>query len=658
MNKWQKISLLAEKYAPGLVIFFIISYNLAVNTAIIWKYLNFGYNAMDLGIINNVFYNSSLGNFFASGIHPPTYLGDHFSPILFFLLPFYFLWRHPPTFVFIQTLALSLSAWPIYLIAKNILGKNWGWLFALAWLINPYVQNVNLFEVSFLPLAVLFIIWAFYFYQKNRFWPFLAACQLALLVREDVALVTAVFALFALLDRKKLKWIVWPALISLAYFFLALKISSYFSISGSYKFLLYYSWLGNSLGEIIVNLCLHPWLLLPRLFSPGSLILFLALLLPTAYLALLRPRYLLLSGLIYLQLVSGVNWQWLGMVLYTQYSALLLPGIFLAWIFGVQRLLAGDFKLPGPFNFLLEEKILLKIMIGATALYGCWGFGPLASGLVYIAQNNVRLEAEREISRSLLSQIPPAAPVAASYRFLAPLSSRAEIYSFNYVFLNKQQFMFKDYPLPAQTQFLAIDFDDLVTFLLQYGLNEAYIKEYDAALANWQNNLAGFGLIFVKDNVALFQKGSADLFELVRITGEPATPEYPAQMAINDGLAYLGHSKTGGAYQLFWQAELPFKKNYLLRLTLEKDGQIAYQRLYSLGYNRLNSGTQKGEIKIQTNYWFEFDDRAPRGQYRAYLQVLEIKRGQLVMDPLRSTKNQVNQEKTWGQKIDLGEVSL
>ena len=89
-----------------------------------WKYFNFGYNAMDLAIINQVFYNSSLGNWLASSIHPPSYLGDHFTPIILILLPFYWLFKHPITLLILQTAALGASSWPIFLIAKTT-RMNW-----------------------------------------------------------------------------------------------------------------------------------------------------------------------------------------------------------------------------------------------------------------------------------------------------------------------------------------------------------------------------------------------------------------------------------------------------------------------------------------------------------------------------------------------------
>ena len=84
----------------------------------LWKYFNFAYNALDLAIINNVFYQTSLGQLFGSSIHPPSYLGDHFTPVIFLLIIPYLVFAAPPILLILQTFILSLTAWPIYLMAK------------------------------------------------------------------------------------------------------------------------------------------------------------------------------------------------------------------------------------------------------------------------------------------------------------------------------------------------------------------------------------------------------------------------------------------------------------------------------------------------------------------------------------------------------------
>jgi len=646
------------KNGGGVVAIAMVLYFVVFSLISLWKYYNFGYNGLDLAIINQAFYNSTLGNWFGSSIHPPSYLGDHFTPILLLLLPIYWLFKNPQSLLILQTLALSLAAWPIYLISKKVLDNKWATFLALAWLLNPFVQNVNLFEFHFLPFATLLILWTAYFYQAKKFLPFVIFSVLALLAREDVALVIAIFGILALLDKRKVKWWLTPIVLSIAYFFLAIKISSLAAPADQYKFLLYYAWLGNSWLEIVKTVVTQPWLLLPRIFSPGSLLVALGLLLPTAYLPLLKPKYLLLSALVYLQLVMGVGWNWLAMILFTQYSSLLLPGIFLATIYGVVNLHKLNFK-NQVLQSILKEKWLVMIMVASAIVYSTIFIGPLPGSLAKIASHGL-VAPNTRAKQELISQIPPHAAVAATYELLTSLSSRPNIYSLNYVFLGKQQFLFQDYDLPADTQYLAIDYQDLVTYQLQYNKNNFYQNQYNQAVLNWPNVLEGFGLIAIKNSLALYRQGARDNFDLVEAFDQPPEISFSKNNIGDASLKFLGYNKSGNNYQLLWRRELPIKKNYYLQLTLTgtENSQLAYQKIYPLGYGELNAKNNKNKPIIQTNYWFDFSEAVPAGDYNLIIDLIEIGNGGIEVDAVRSTKDVIDIQTTIAEDIIAEKISL
>ncbi len=75
-------------------------------------------------------------------------LGDHFSVVLYLLAPVYRLFPHPATLLWLQTIALSTGALPVYLLAAQRLGSRWwGALLALVYLMYPPLQYLNLFDV-------------------------------------------------------------------------------------------------------------------------------------------------------------------------------------------------------------------------------------------------------------------------------------------------------------------------------------------------------------------------------------------------------------------------------------------------------------------------------------------------------------------------------
>lgn len=98
---------------PRLLWIAIIAYIIVFTSISFWKYDRLLYNGLDLAIYNNVMWNMSEGNWFRSAIHDPSYLGDHFEPMMLVLLPFYLLWRDPRMLLLLQTIIIALTAIPI-----------------------------------------------------------------------------------------------------------------------------------------------------------------------------------------------------------------------------------------------------------------------------------------------------------------------------------------------------------------------------------------------------------------------------------------------------------------------------------------------------------------------------------------------------------------
>lgn len=640
------------KTKPAVVILGIIFYIVLFGFISLWKYYNFSYNALDLAIINQVFYNSAQGNFFASSIHPPSYLGDHFTPILFLLLPIYYLFRTPQTLLILQTAVLALAAWPIYLITKKVLNSNWAMLLAGAWLINPFVQNINLFEFHFLPFAIFFIFWAFYFYQNQKFLPFIIFIILALLVREDVALVIFGFGLIALIQKRKIKWWLTPLAASIIYFLLAIKITNLFAPAQNYKFFIYYSWLGNSPVELIRNAILQPQLWISHLLKLGNLEFALGLLLPFIFISLISPFYLLLAFGVFAQLVLGASGA-SATLLQAHYSSLLLPPIFIASIYSIKKIISqkSNRKIIRLIN---QYKDLAWLILVVGLIYSFLVLGPIPGSLAKIAKNGLIL-AKNQSKVELLNQLPPEANIASTYGTLVQLSSRPNIYSFNYVFLGKQQFLTRPYSLPENTDYLVIDYQDLITYQLQYGNNPYYKDQYQKAIQTWPKNLNNFGLIAIADSLALYQKGVADKFSLVDQLERLPELGKIKNIVINQNLNFIGYNKLDNNYQLVWDIKSQLKENYYLELSLGQNEKIIYQKIYPLGYGLINNLDKK---IIQTNYWFEFDQNIPAGVYDLTLDVITIEKGGIEIDAIRSTENVIDATNLVEHKIVSEKITI
>ena len=157
-------------------------------------------SGLDGMVYEQLFHNFLDGNGFRSSINPPytpqQWLGFHFSPILFLLLPFYNAYPHIETLLAAGSIAVALAAWPIFLTARAIFHNSaQALLVAVLYLIHPFVINGTLWdfhEVDFAPLCIGFMLWAVV--ERRRF-TLLALSAVLLCMKEHYGIAVAGFGL-------------------------------------------------------------------------------------------------------------------------------------------------------------------------------------------------------------------------------------------------------------------------------------------------------------------------------------------------------------------------------------------------------------------------------------------------------------------------------
>jgi len=446
----------------GIVLYVIIL------TAISWfKYYQFGYNGLDLAIIHNSFFNATLGNGFWSSVQGNYYFAYHFSPILYLILPIYWLWRSPLNLLFLQSIILGLSAWPVYLLAKKIINPKIALWVALAWLVNPLLMNINLYEWHALSLAVPLLITTYYFYHTKRLGLFTIFMLLSFAIREDIVIVIFMIGVLALIAKRKLVWILFPTLGSILYLFLSYWYINSLSLEGS-RFITYYQWFFQS----------TPWEWLLHLLKLGNIEMVIGLTLAFLFLPWLKPKYLLLSIGPFLQIAlleSGGSSIVTGM----HYSTLFLPGLLVASLWGLNKIVNGKDKLA---RFIKYDLTLTKLIVVVCLIYLVIFLGP-AWGI--IKQLKTPYPNAKQV-RSIIKKIPRDAKVAASYTFLPWLSSRAELYSLHYIITSKQQFSNQDYKYDKPNYIMTAT-DDFTTIKLQFYDSRYLHNFYSQGFGNFKN---------------------------------------------------------------------------------------------------------------------------------------------------------------------------
>ncbi|MFI0421508.1 DUF2079 domain-containing protein [Spongiactinospora sp. 9N601] len=132
-------------------------------------------------------------------------LGEHFSPILALLAPFYWIHDGPGTLIVAQAVLFALAIPFLWAFTRRRLGVPAAYLvstaYALSWPIAEAAE-FDFHEVAFAPLLIAVMIER---YQAGRLRTCAVAAIALLLVKEDMGLLVAGFGAYVFLTRQRLE---------------------------------------------------------------------------------------------------------------------------------------------------------------------------------------------------------------------------------------------------------------------------------------------------------------------------------------------------------------------------------------------------------------------------------------------------------------------
>ncbi len=161
-----------------------------------------GTRTADLGVYENVLWQTSHGHPLAcSLLKSGTHLSAHVDPILLVIAPFHRLYPHPELLIVAQAVWLGGGVVPVYLLARDRIGRGAGVVLAAAWALHPAIQGLALDEFHSIAIAAPLFVWLALLLDRAATRPYLVALALTLACREDVALLLVPFGLVALAAR-------------------------------------------------------------------------------------------------------------------------------------------------------------------------------------------------------------------------------------------------------------------------------------------------------------------------------------------------------------------------------------------------------------------------------------------------------------------------
>lgn len=395
----------------------------------------------DYGLFNQSFWTTTQkGWLFYNTYEGGSHFQTHNSPIFFLLLPFYALVPRMETLLVVQAAAVALGALAVFKLTRYLLDEESGVTLAIAYLFYHPLHGVNydqFNELSFLPAPLLF---AFYNLYRRRMAWFWLCILLALGCKEDVPFVTFMVGLYIVWlglsstrpeGRRDPLVLHGAALAAVSILWLSFSLFVLFPyMRGGHDWPYFrerYGHFGTSFSEVVLTLLLRPWLMLPYLFGLHTIMFFVELVAPLAFLPLLAPRILLLAlpTWIILQLSSFGAMHNAG----SRYMAPVVSCLFVAVAVGVRQRVAPAllFDEIAPLSDAGRARAH-KLLRWALILTILFTLAIDTTPMRFPFKNIPRLDSHQRARNSLVSFLPPDASVSTQPEFFGKVSSRVSAY--------------------------------------------------------------------------------------------------------------------------------------------------------------------------------------------------------------------------------------
>ncbi|MEO5617814.1 MAG: DUF2079 domain-containing protein [Candidatus Eisenbacteria bacterium] len=439
------------------------------------KYRYYLYDNFDLAIFVQALDRMLHGSMFVS-IRGMNWLGDHSSLSLLLLLPFYALARHPLTLLVVQAAIVMLGAVAVRRLARHEgLSGAVAVACAAAYLLYPAAGHSVLFEFHPETLSTPALLFAFLFMRQGRSVPLAIAAGLALLGKEDAALVVGAMGLYALTRRGDTRRFAHAALLGgLAAVSLVLTFAVLQPLNaGQAEYGRMYEAWGATTGEALRNMLTHPLQVAQQLVdTPGNRFdaavkreYWLHLLMPFAFLPLLSPLVLLIA----LPVIAAhlLSWRIEQHTVLFQYTAFVTPFVSAAAVLGLAQLVRWSRTQRAPAASAVAPRdpglrfgaLLLAVSFACQLL-----FGPLVGrGVLQTRkppQRNWPSVMDRSLAPwrdSLLARLPAEGGVVAPFEFLAHLAHRPDVHSIHHVLSGTYNFSSRPYPTPSGVTAMIVD---------------------------------------------------------------------------------------------------------------------------------------------------------------------------------------------------------
>src|SRR5438128_3134762 len=297
---------------PGALWLFVLAHFVVLGVSASIRHSSGYSNFYDLGVMDNIVWQTIHGRLFFYPQYEMSFFGDHFAPILFLFVPLYALWAHPLVLIVGQALALAMGGLFVHRIAllhlvrdpaesgpEVKLARRAARVVTVIYALHPSLLYVAMFDFHPVALMIPLSLATYYCYQTRRWVWLVLSLVLLTACQEEAPITVAAFGLYMLAFGRANadRWIgaVTSATATL-YFVLVMKvIIPAFQpdpASANWAYLSRYAHLGGSIGELVRAVVLHPLDAVAGSFELYKLRTLLLLFMPLGLLPLLGWRAL------------------------------------------------------------------------------------------------------------------------------------------------------------------------------------------------------------------------------------------------------------------------------------------------------------------------------------------------------------------------------
>ena len=411
----------------------------------------------DLGIFDQVTWNTAQGRLFEYSFREISYLGDHWQPALLLLAPLAWMKAGPGPLLVVQGLAFAGASVPLFAAARRMTDTGPAWLVTGAYLLGLAQARATTYDFhpeAFAPLLAFTALWGL---ASGRRLVFVAAALAILSLKEDAVLLTLALcwiAWFAFGLRRE-AWM--TGALAVAYgAVVSLVLMPRYLGGDSNPLLERYGYLGDNAGEVLLTAATRPDLLIDHLSHGPSAEAAVLVLAGAGFLPLLVPR--LWPPLAVLILVPLLSQQEEQRALTLHYMA--VPAVF-AMVVAVVALRSDiqrrawralSARMAGQrWSSAAVAGVAVPIAMFALALTLFAWKSPLPPSFA-AELDRYRVDQHSRIARSFVEMIPAGVPVSAQATYVPHLSQRRDIYEFprigdaEYVILDRKR------PVPRHDQ--------------------------------------------------------------------------------------------------------------------------------------------------------------------------------------------------------------